>query len=415
VRQRHCREAPPIAAGDFHSLFINPAGRLLACGQGGAVGHGDAESPYSDPIPVTAMAGVRVRSVAAGSYHSLALGWVGQVYSWGHNISDELDTGDIENAFSSPVLVQGLESVCGIAAASVHSLAVTQSGRAFTWGRNREPVMEASDEFVPIIVEGFAGCARAPRGRRRQYKRRNREPVMEASDEFVPIIVEGFAGVRVRRVVAGDNINFAIGADGKLFSWGDGEHWLLGHGDEQNQPSPKRVEELQAVRVSSVAVGSWHVLALTEDGRVYARGENRQRALLGDPHVERELLPKTVEALRGVRVGSIAAGIRGSYAVADTGEVWAWGRSWRGPSGLGHGDGRNCPLPKPIKSLRGIKVDAMAAGEGHALALAGDRRVHVWGTNNAAATGALGLGPAVTEACRAVRTPQRVPLLRVGM
>jgi hypothetical protein len=43
---------------------------------------------------------------------------------------------------------------------------------------------------------------------------------------------------------------------------------------------------------------------------VYAWGENEERAFLGNPHVARELLPKPVEALRGVRVGSIAAAKR---------------------------------------------------------------------------------------------------------
>jgi hypothetical protein len=60
-RQRRCREAPPIAVGPGESLFIDVAGRLLACGR-----------QVDDPTPVTAMAGVRVRSVAAGSGHSFA-------------------------------------------------------------------------------------------------------------------------------------------------------------------------------------------------------------------------------------------------------------------------------------------------------------------------------------------------------
>jgi alpha-tubulin suppressor-like RCC1 family protein len=104
--------------------------------------------------------------------------------------------------------------------------------------------------------------------------------------------------------------------------------------------------------MSSVSVGSCHVLAQTEDGVVYAWGENWQRAVLGDLHVERELLPKPVEALRGVRVGSVAAGDERSYAVADTGELWAWGMDSR-YSRVGHGEQTNCPLPKPIASLQG--------------------------------------------------------------
>jgi alpha-tubulin suppressor-like RCC1 family protein len=135
---------------------------------------------------------------------------------------------------------------------------------------------------------------------------------------------------------------------------------------------------------------------------------------LGNPHVERELLPKPVEALLGVRVGSVAvAGCR-SYAVADAGEAWAWGGD-NGPSvPLGHGEQMNCPLPKPIESLWGIKVDAVIACEMHTLALADDGSVHAWGASQVAKMGALGLGPAVSDAGECVPTPQCIPGLRVA-
>jgi hypothetical protein len=131
-------------------------------------------------------------------------------------------------------------------------------------------------------------------------------------------------------------------------------------GDTQNLSSPKRVEALRDVGMSSVAVGVLHALALAEDGLMYAWGENLHDALLGNPHVDMDLLPKPVEALRGVRVGGVVAGGRHNYAVADTGEVWAWGRDIMDYTPLGHGEQIDCPLPKPIASLRGIKVDAVA-------------------------------------------------------
>jgi alpha-tubulin suppressor-like RCC1 family protein len=95
------------------------------------VGHGDDQAVCSAPTAVVAMAGVRVRSVAAGRCHSFALGWDGRVYSWGQNNRGQLGHGD-RLARPTPVLVQGLEGVRGVAAASDHSLAVTQSGAVFS-------------------------------------------------------------------------------------------------------------------------------------------------------------------------------------------------------------------------------------------------------------------------------------------
>jgi E3 ubiquitin-protein ligase HERC2 len=135
---------------------------------------------------------------------------------------------------------------------------------------------------------------------------------------------------------------------------------------------------------------------------------------LGHPRVERELLPKPVEALRGVRVGSIAAHNTRSYAVADTGLLWAWGCGSLGYAPLGHGKKVVWCLPKPIESLRGIKFDAVTTSSGHTLARADDGSVYVWGCRDTAFSGALGLGPVVSNGDKAVLTPQRVPMLRVA-
>jgi alpha-tubulin suppressor-like RCC1 family protein len=165
--------------------------------------------------------------------------------------------------------------------------------------------------------------------------------------------------------------------------------------------------------VSSVAVGGSHTLALTEDGLVYSWGENEFGPPLGHPEVESDYLPKPIEALRGVRVGSIAAGRNHSYAVADTGELWAWGCAGALPP-LGDREQEDCSLLEPVKWLKGIKTDAIADGYDHTLALADDGSVYTWGGENARKSGALGLGPAVTEPYRKAIYPLRVPGLHVA-
>jgi alpha-tubulin suppressor-like RCC1 family protein len=55
----------------------------------------------------------------------------------------------------------------------------------------------------------------------------------------------------------------------------------------------------------------------------------------------------------------------------------------------------HCPVTEPLAFLRGIKVDAVAAGDGQTLALAEDGSVYAWGSGSAAGVGALGLGSAV--------------------
>jgi E3 ubiquitin-protein ligase HERC2 len=58
-----------------------------------------------------------------------------------------------------------------------------------------------------------------------------------------------------------------------IYSWGKGNSYRLGHGDKQDQPSPKLVETLIGKKIADVAAGSWHTVAVTADnGVVYSWG-----------------------------------------------------------------------------------------------------------------------------------------------
>jgi alpha-tubulin suppressor-like RCC1 family protein len=227
TRQRRCREAPPIVAGFPCSLFVDATGRLLACGIGAAVGHGDDKAFYHLTTPVAAMAGVEVQSVAAAGDVSLALTRDGLAYSWGENEFGQLGLGDTDDR-PAPVLVEGLEGVCSIATDGACCFALMRSGDLLFWGR-------------AFVLEG------------EEESEQETEQEMEQETEGTgnslwPTLVAGFGDVRVCRVFVQAETAFAIGAAGELFSWGDGDHRTLGHGSRQNQPSPKRVEALRDVR-----------------------------------------------------------------------------------------------------------------------------------------------------------------------
>ena len=51
---------------------------------------------------------------------------------------------------------------------------------------------------------------------------------------------------------------------------------LLGHGDEEDQLLPKKIEALAGQRVVSVSAGEQHSLAITADGAVWSWGHAAQ-------------------------------------------------------------------------------------------------------------------------------------------
>ena len=64
---------------------------------------------------------------------------------------------------------------------------------------------------------------------------------------------------------------------------GKGDYFRLGHGDDSHQRTPKRVlGVLAAKRVVDVACGSLHCLVCTEDGKVYAWGDNDEGQIGND-------------------------------------------------------------------------------------------------------------------------------------
>merc|ERR1739841_131304 len=96
----------------------------------------------------------------------------------------------------------------------------------------------------------------------------------------------------------------ALAADGAVWSWGGGVCGRLGHGDEQNQRRPKKVEAFAGQRVVAVSAGDDHSLAIIADGAVWSWGYGQ----LGHGDVQRQLLPKKIEALAGRRVVTVSAG-----------------------------------------------------------------------------------------------------------
>ena len=149
-------------------------------------------------------------------------------------------------------------------------------------------------------------------------------------------------------VSAGKCHNLALTAGGSVWSWGYGGFGALGHGDQQHQLLPKKVEAFAGQRVVAVSAGTSHSIALTADGSVWSWGGGRG-GRLGHGDQQDQLLPKKIEAFAGRRVVAVSAGGHHSIAVSADGDVFTWGKGEDGC--LGHGeDLSNQLLPKKIET-----------------------------------------------------------------
>ena len=74
----------------------------------------------------------------------------------------------------------------------------------------------------------------------------------DAQNQLLPKKIEAFAGQRVVAVSAAERHSLALTAADALWSWGGGLYGKLGHGDQQNQLLPKKIEAFPGGSASSL-------------------------------------------------------------------------------------------------------------------------------------------------------------------
>lgn len=138
-------------------------------------------------------------------------------------------------------------------------------------------------------------------------------------------------------------------------------------------------------KITAIACGSNHVLALDNKGKVHTWGAPDQNQL-GRRGVERDMKGSALRAggmgfKRGVRVVKVACGSYHSFALDDQGRLWSWGLNNHGQ--LGHsaisgGDDDVCVLePRMVECDRPI-VD-VAGGEHHSIVITDEAKALVFG------------------------------------
>ncbi len=334
-----------LATGQAHSLALTTDGRVLAWGRNtsGDLGDGTQEDRYL-PTPIAAagaLAGKSLSAIAAGQDFSLAVASDGKAYAWGNNAQGELGNGNTtDQPLPVPVTADGIltnKSVALVAAGSYHSLAVTTDGQVVAWGYNR----------TGALGDGTTANRTSP----------------------VAVTTNGaLGGQRIVAVVAGEYHSLALSASGTVFSWGLNFDGQLGDGSGLDSSLPvalNRTNLFAGKAVIAIAAGLGHSLALTEDGVVYAWGDNSV-GQLGDGTTQERDTPVPVATngvFAGKRVTAIAAGAGHSLALADDGQLYSWGANVFGRLGDGSVSQRNLPVAVDMSGVLGDQIiTALAAG-----------------------------------------------------
>ena len=247
----------------------------------------------------------RVISINCGSSHSLALIHTPSgniVVSWGRGEDGQLGHGDTDEKLVPHAIYQLMKAkISEIQCGAEYSIAISQEDlKVYSWGWG---------DFGRL---GHSDC----------------------NDIFVPSPILSLSGKKVTSVSCGDTHTLVATAEGELLSFGRNQNGQLGNGKIDDCHDPQAVDALKDEFVVQVACGAEHSACCTRDGKVFAWGWGRY-GNIGDGCTVDRHTPVLVKGLENIRISHIACGWRHTLAIDESGSLYSWG--WSKYGQLGHG------------------------------------------------------------------------------
>ncbi|RYC80935.1 hypothetical protein BFJ63_vAg16176 [Fusarium oxysporum f. sp. narcissi] len=243
VMLRNPKKIKALAAGSNHILAIDVKGNVFAwgCGQQNQLGRRIiARHKMSCLIPRgVCLPRGKISKIACGSYHSFALDTDGQVYGWGLNNFGQV--GVESNAGED-------DAITDIDGGGHHSLACSANGDIFTWGR--VDGYQVGFEFDKLSEDNTI------------YDDRGNPRIL-----FRPTVQPDPKNIVA--VAAGTDNSFSIASDGQAFSWGFSGNYQTGQGttDDIHTPTVMDNTAIRGKRIIGAGAGGQYsaLFSLAED------------------------------------------------------------------------------------------------------------------------------------------------------
>ncbi|KAI9114413.1 hypothetical protein K1719_014641 [Acacia pycnantha] len=312
-------EIVSITCGADHTIAYSESRmEVFSWGWGdfGRLGHGNSSDLFT-PLPIKALQGLRIKQIACGDSHCLAVTTEGEVQSWGRNQNGQLGLGTTEDSLVPQKIqtFQGLP-IKMVAAGAEHSVAVTEHGELFGWGWGRYGNLGLGDRSDRLFPEKVSSVH--------------------------------LKGDKMVTVACGWRHTISVSSSGGLYTYGWSKYGQLGHGDFEDHLVPHNLQALSDKFISQISGGWRHSMAITSGGQLYGWGWNKFGQVGVGDNVD-HCSPVPVKFPLDQKVVQISCGWRHTVAVTDRQNVYSWGRGTNGQ--LGNGETVDSNVPSIIELL----------------------------------------------------------------
>jgi uncharacterized repeat protein (TIGR02543 family) len=327
-----------VSLGENYSSALTSNGRIFTWGRNsnGQLGDGTI-SQRTTPTEITASfnlsVGETITQISLGAFHSSALTSNGRLFTWGLNSNGQLGDGTMPSRTTPTEItvrfnLRAGEIITQVSLGSFHSSAITSNGLLFTWGLNSSGQLgdnSTTNRNVPTII-----TARFSLG----------------------------SGETITQLSLGSFHSSAITSNGRLFTWGRNSNGQLGDGTTTDRTTPTEITERFNLSVgetiTQLSLGSFHLSAITSNGRLFTLGLNSS-GQLGDLTTTMKSIPTEITTLfnlkAGERITQVSLGFDNSSAITSNGRLFIWGLNGSGELGDGTTTNKYLPTLLDIKSV----------------------------------------------------------------
>ena len=268
------------------------------------------------------------KRIEAGVYHGIALTTHGEVYSWGWNGSGARGQGTSGSSNTQELRVPTKverqyfhdKKIIDIAAGDQVSVALNEDGEVFTWGNG---------------ALGGLGTG-------------------NTTNQNRPVNINFPDNTKMKQVSHFSRTGASLGYDGNIYTWGYSTYGSTGDGTSTNRNTPVRITSTGNFK--QLSQGQYGGAAVTTTGEVYVWGTNVEGQLARGSSGGSGFTPTKIDNIDNIK--EVSYGRAQILALSNDGRVFAWGQGGSGRLGTGSTSNVNSSISEVANVSNVSKINA---------------------------------------------------------